>query len=322
MDANLNLSIIVAMGDERVIGADGELPPWRLKADMQRFVKLTKGHMVLVGRKTHESILRKLGHQLKDRQTVVITRQSNYRSEGCVVANSWLQALQLAQGQEEVFVIGGAEIYKLALPHTNTIYLTTVLGIPAFKGAVYFPKYNQDEWEVTHRGDYDPDANNSHAYFFLTLKRRHSAKAFVNLQNARVDEQRAVMEQIEKDGVCPFCPEHLPKYHRKPILQEAKHWVVTENDWPYENTRVHLLIILKAHAEDLFGFEIQAWLELLELVQWAVQEYKITGGALGIRFGNPDMTGATVKHLHVHLIAVEITDKEDPNYKRVRFRVG
>lgn len=320
MDADLNLSIIVATAENEVIGVSGELPPWKLKADMQRFVKLTKGHMVLVGRKTHESILRRLGHELTDRKTVIITHRSDYKSRNCDVANSWEEAIKQARGQGEVFVIGGAEIYKLALPHTNTIYMTLVHE--SFEGDVLFPEHDTVEWEIISRETHRPDTNNSHGYTFLTTKRKRPAKTFVNLQHARFEKQRRMLEQIEKDGVCPFCPEHLSKYHENPIIKESRHWSITKNDHPYENTRIHLLAVLKTHAEELSELEPAAWQELLELVQWAVQEYKITGGVVGLRFGDTNTSGATVKHLHVHLITAKITDREDPDYKPVRFRVG
>ncbi len=319
MDTSLNLSIIAAVAENGVIGDGGELPPWKLKADMQRFVQLTKEHMVIAGRKTHDSILRKLNHPLKDRTTIVVSQQSNYQpGEECVVVNSWEEALQQAQGQGEVFVIGGAEIYKLALPYANTIYLTIVHG--HFEGDAFFPQRDVKEWEVVGSTEYQADESNSHGYAFITLKRKHNP--FVNLSNARLGGQREIMEEILTLGLCPFCPASLSKFHLKPILKETTHWLLTENQWPYGNTRVHLLAIHKTHIERLSDLTPEAAQEFFSLMQWAEKKFNLTGGGIGMRFGDITVNGATVAHLHAQLLTAKITDRNDPDYKPVRLRVG
>ena len=147
-------------------------------------------------------------------------------------------------------------------------------------------------------------------------------KPFVNLNNARLKEQRGVMEQILAQGVCPFCGEHLRKFHMQPILNETPHWILTNNQWPYENTKVHLLAIYKTHAESFAETETGAGTELFELLRWAEKEYDIKGGGLGMRFGDPAYNGGTVRHLHAQILAADISDKTNPGYKPVRFRVG
>ena len=127
----------------------------------------------------------------------------------------------------------------------------------------------------------------------------------VNLDNARLDEQRRVMENIVSDDVCPFCPEHLEKYHKQPILRSGEHWVLTPNQWPYENTRVHLLAIAAYHAESLNDLKKGSMDELQEHFQWAEFTYKVAAGGLAMRFGDVMENGATVNHLHAHFIVPE-----------------
>lgn len=147
------------------------------------------------------------------------------------------------------------------------------------------------------------------------------SKTFVDLANARVDQQRQVMQEIIEAGHCPFCWENLEKYHKTPILKKAKHWLIVPNQWPYEHTKIHLLLILKQHVEDLSQLDPEAGQELIELTQWAQQEYKISGGALAVRFGDTDFSAGTIKHLHAHLIQPDI---HHPNYKSkpVKFKIG
>ena len=107
---------------------------------------------------------------------------------------------------------------------------------------------------------------------------------------------------IEQDGRCPFCQENF-KYHKEPILQEEKNWFVTKNSWPYENTKYHFIIIGKTHKENFQELTAEDFKEVLTLVNWIIAEYKIKGGAITLRFGDTDHTGATVCHLHFHLIS-------------------
>jgi len=140
---------------------------------------------------------------------------------------------------------------------------------------------------------------------------------FVNLDNARLEEQKRVMEEILAAGHCPFCPEHLSKYHKQPIIYEIPFWLVTPNQWPYEHTRLHLLLIYKDHVEMPGAATPDAFRELNYLLDWATWKYEIKSGALCLRFG--EMEAATVKHLHAHLI---VPDPDKPVEAAVRFKVG
>ena len=158
------VSIIVAAGENGVIGKGGKIP-WRLPADMTRFKSVTMGHPVIMGRKTYESI----GKPLPGRRNIVITRQDDYRAEGSEVARSLGDALKIA-GDGEVFVIGGAEIYREALPLAKKLYLTQVGGV--FEGDTYFPKIDTTVWHETSRTPGIQDEKNLYPHTFLIFERK------------------------------------------------------------------------------------------------------------------------------------------------------
>lgn len=138
------ISLIVAMDRNRVIGAGGRLP-WHIPADLKRFRQLTLGHHVVMGRKTWESI----GRPLPGRTNIVLTRQPGFRAEGASVVCSMDDALRLAAGDTEVFVIGGAEIYALALACADRAYVTEIDA--AFGGDTWFPPLPANEWREAAR---------------------------------------------------------------------------------------------------------------------------------------------------------------------------
>lgn len=160
----MTLSIIAAMGSNRVIGDHNTLP-WHLPADFQHFKKLTMGHSVIMGRKTYESI----GKPLPKRRNIVITRQAGLEIRGCKVVGSLEDAIQLARNEAEVFVIGGAQIFEQALPFANRMHLTFIDN--EFSGDTYFPEYKIGEWRETKRKKISADAENPFNYSFVTLER-------------------------------------------------------------------------------------------------------------------------------------------------------
>jgi diadenosine tetraphosphate (Ap4A) HIT family hydrolase len=143
--------------------------------------------------------------------------------------------------------------------------------------------------------------------------------SYVNMDNARYDDQREVMERIEEARVCPFCPDHLKEFHRQPILRSGEHWNLTPIQWPYEHTSTHLLAIAAYHAETLSDLKNGSFDELQEHLQWAELTYKIAAGGLAMRFGDVTKNGASVKHLHMHLIVP--SDDKDPQDK-IRFKIS
>ncbi len=160
------VSIIVATADNNVIGKDNQLI-WHLPADLKHFKQLTMGHPILMGRKTYESI----GKPLPGRTSIIITRQSDFEADGCIVVHSVQEAIERAkQIDEEVYIIGGAEIYRQALPFTDNIALTKIHH--NFNGDTFFPELSEDDWEVTSKEEHEPDEKNKYKYTFLTLKRK------------------------------------------------------------------------------------------------------------------------------------------------------
>ncbi len=164
----MELSIVVAMAENRVIGNNNQLP-WHLPADLRHFKTLTMGKPILMGRKTHESI----GRALPGRQNIVVTRQRGYQAEGCMVTLSVDAALAACADAAEVMLIGGAQLYRELLPRSTRIYLTLVHAIIA--GDTLFPAIDPAAWHETARADHPADEKNAYPFSFVTLQRRKSA---------------------------------------------------------------------------------------------------------------------------------------------------
>lgn len=161
------ISLIVATGDNNVIGRDNALI-WHLPADMKFFKEKTSGHCIITGRKNYESIPEKF-RPLPNRTNIVITRQADYKAPGAIVVNSLEDALKKAKecDEKEIFIIGGAEIFRQSLPITDRIYLTEIHHF--FEGDVFFPQLNPGEWKETSRihGPYDEKNKYKHDYVVL-----------------------------------------------------------------------------------------------------------------------------------------------------------
>lgn len=157
----MTVSIVVAVSQNGVIGRDGELP-WRLSGDLKRFKKLTTGHPLIMGRRTFDSI----GRALPDRVSIVLTRNPERvaTQERVMVATGWDQALQLAEQSDfdtsEVFVVGGAEIYRQAWDRANRLYRTIVHA--HLDGDASLEPLNLDDWVLAKSVDYPPDESNEY----------------------------------------------------------------------------------------------------------------------------------------------------------------
>ena len=160
------ISIIVAMAENRVIGVNNTLP-WRLPADLRHFRHVTTGHHVIMGRRNYESI----GRPLPDRTNIVITRNPAYQAPGCRVKHSLADALRDIQDDPEVFIIGGAEIYRQAIGGADRIYLTLVHA--DISGDTFFPEFDVREWRETSRARHEADEKNPYAYSFVTYDRKN-----------------------------------------------------------------------------------------------------------------------------------------------------
>lgn len=160
------ISLIVAMDEKRGIGKAGKLP-WRLSADLKRFREITMGHHLIAGRKTFESI----GKPLPGRTMIVLTRNSDFRPEGCLVSASVHDALALAKERDtEVFVIGGAEIYAQTLDVADRVYLTQVHA--EVEADTFFPVVNHDLWVEKEGSHHQADEKNQYAFTFKLLERK------------------------------------------------------------------------------------------------------------------------------------------------------
>jgi dihydrofolate reductase len=158
------ISLIVAMDDHRLIGANNQLP-WHLPADLKYFRRLTMNKPILMGRGTHESI----GRPLPGRHNIVVTHNFRYKAPGCTVVHTVEAGLQATGRAEEVMVIGGASLYQQILPCAQRIYLTQVHG--AFKGDAWFPDFDLSVWTEVWREHHDPDPKNPYSYSFSHLDR-------------------------------------------------------------------------------------------------------------------------------------------------------
>lgn len=159
------LIMIVAASENDLIGKQGELP-WSLSADLRRFKRLTMGHTIIMGRKTFESI----GRLLPGRNTVIITRNPDYQFEGAHVVASLESALAIPTQKDSVFLIGGAEIYRLALPQVDEIQLTRVHV--QLEGDTYLPTISWDDWELLSDENHPADDKNAYPYSFLHYRRK------------------------------------------------------------------------------------------------------------------------------------------------------
>jgi len=161
------ISLIVAVGDNNVIGKDNALI-WHLPADMKFFKEKTTGHCIITGRKNYESIPEKF-RPLPNRTNIVITRQNDYNAPGAIVVGSVDAALEKARqtGDEEIFIIGGAEIFRQSLPFADRIYLTVIHH--SFEGDVFFPEIDPREWRETARIKGPLDEKNKYPHDYITL---------------------------------------------------------------------------------------------------------------------------------------------------------
>ena len=140
------ISIIVAMSDNYVIGLKNKLP-WHISADLKNFKNITLGNPIIMGRKTYDSI----GKPLKDRDNIVISRDNSLKIDGVEVVDSLEKAIFMTAEAPVTFIIGGEQIYQIALPIATHMYVTKVEG--NFEGDAYFPDYNQEEWREVGRED-------------------------------------------------------------------------------------------------------------------------------------------------------------------------
>lgn len=158
------ISIIVAMARNRTIGINNTLP-WRIPEDLKHFKALTMGHCMIMGRKTFDSI----GKPLPGRTSIVVTRNRDLRIEGCSMAYSLEDAIVACENKDEIFVVGGAELYAQALPLTDTLYVTEIQQ--DVEGDTHFPQFKHTQWQEISREKRHQETPHPLEFHFVTYKR-------------------------------------------------------------------------------------------------------------------------------------------------------
>lgn len=160
------ITMIAAAGENNELGKDNGLL-WHLPDDFKRFKKLTTGHYIIMGRKTFESFPKPLPNRIH----LVITRNRDYKKEGAVVVHSLEEALQQAKEDAQPFIIGGGEIYKIALPRAEKIELTRVHG--TFEDAdTFFPEFSKEEWQLVSDTQHGKDERHNYSFTYETWVRK------------------------------------------------------------------------------------------------------------------------------------------------------
>ncbi|MCX7086000.1 MAG: dihydrofolate reductase [Methylococcales bacterium] len=161
----MKISLIVAMATNRAIGLDNKMP-WHLSADLKKFKAITMGSPIVMGRKTYESI----GRPLPGRSNIIISRNLDYQQTDCLVFNDIKTAIAASSKEsEEIFIIGGAELYKATLPLADNLYLTLINQ--EFTGDTFFPEIDFKAWSEASREDISDDPSVNFSYSFLKLSR-------------------------------------------------------------------------------------------------------------------------------------------------------
>ncbi|MEQ9405840.1 MAG: dihydrofolate reductase [Cyclobacteriaceae bacterium] len=165
----MRVSMIAAMGSNRVIGKDNDIP-WHLPDDFRFFKEKTKGHHVIMGRKNWESLPPKF-KPLPDRPNLIVSRQSTYAAPEASIFRSIEEALDKAEqaGENEAFIIGGGEIYRQSLEIADTIYLTEIKG--EFEGQTTFPEFDKEEWKEVSRKHHPIDERHKYSFDFVEYKK-------------------------------------------------------------------------------------------------------------------------------------------------------
>ena len=158
------ICLIVALAANGVIGRNNALP-WHLPADLKRFKALTMGHPVVMGRKTHESI----GRPLPGRRNLVITRNRDYRASGCEIVHSLDEAIAACGDAREIFIIGGAELYRESLPRAHCLEFTEIRA--EFEGDASFPEFSLAQWRETGREIHSDEPGIPFRYDFARYER-------------------------------------------------------------------------------------------------------------------------------------------------------
>ncbi len=169
----MNISLIVAMDKNRVIGKNNDLP-WRLPKEWQYVKRITMGHPIILGRKNFESI----GRALPERRNIVLTRDTGFTFKGCEIAHSIEEVFELCKNEKEVFIFGGEQIYEMFLPYVEKMYITKIQF--EFEGDTFFPEVKFDEWKEVSVEKGNTDEKNPYIYYFHVFQRKQKFQIWRN----------------------------------------------------------------------------------------------------------------------------------------------
>ncbi|WP_100405326.1 dihydrofolate reductase [Bacillus solitudinis] len=160
------ISFIVAMDKQRAIGKDNDLP-WHLPADLAHFKRITTNHTIVMGRKTYESI----GRPLPKRRNIILTRNESFHAPGCEVVHTVDEVKAMISAEEECFVIGGAEVFKLMWNDVRRLYVTNIHE--TFGGDTFFPEISEEEWTLVSKEAGIIDERNRYPHDFCMYERKN-----------------------------------------------------------------------------------------------------------------------------------------------------
>lgn len=163
------ITLIAAIAKNNALGKNNDLI-WHLPADLKRFRQLTTGHHIIMGRKTYESI----GKPLPNRTTIIVSRNSAYYQEGCLLASSLENAIQMAKNEDIICIVGGEQIYRQALENDLVDILDITLVHHEFEADAFFPEIDLSIWEEFSREDFKADEKNKFDYSFIKYQKRAS----------------------------------------------------------------------------------------------------------------------------------------------------
>jgi len=275
--------------------------PWQgqLPVDMRYFKAQTKNRPVIFARPTYESISEK-HRPLIGRTNVIWTRQETYDVEGTTTVHSLDEAFDLFPNQE-LMICGGGHLYRVALedPRVDIVLRTRVDG--EFNGNVYFPALDEDEWRLIHSDFRQADGENLQNCAFETYVRKSAM--LVDPRNARTPEYVAELLKIQRSRKCPFCPDGKTlTAGEDEIIAQNNFWYAIRTHTPVKGAEHHWVIISKTHLTSLQEVAGAYWSEMERLLRGLQRMHEVTGGALFVREGDTEVSGATVRHIHFNYV--------------------
>ena len=302
----MSATIIVATDQNWLIGdrPDPSLPgetPWQgqLPIDMNYFAKETDGKLVIMTSPTFRSIPKKF-RPLKNRTNVIWTRQEDLHEEGTTTVHSLDEAFEQFPDQE-LMICGGGHLYGASLqdPRIDMILRTLVDG--EFEGNVHFPILDKKEWVLIHSDHYKAEGKNLHDCTFETYVRREAM--IVDPRNGRTPNYKSELVRIQRARLCPFCPGGKTLTEGKdPVIAQNSHWIAIDSHTPVKGAKTHWVIFPKKHKTRLSEVTVGDWHMFTDLLNELKKKFDVTGGAVYIREGDSEITGATVLHLHLNYV--------------------